>query len=186
MSDESFQAELRAWLAANITDEFREKRTMTFQEKVAVRRAWQKKLFEAGWIGIGWPKEYGGRGADLMQEAIYNEEMARAQAPAAANVIGLNMVGPTILAVGTAEQKARYLPKILSGEEIWCQGFSEPNAGSDVASLQTRAVREGDHFVVNGQKVWTSYGYVADFCILLVRTDFEAPKHKGLSYLRQS
>ncbi len=183
MSDESFRAELRAWLAANITDEFREKRHMTFQEKVAVRRAWQKKLFEAGWIGIGWPKEYGGRGASLMQEAIYNEEMARAQAPATANVIGLNMVGPTILAVGTPQQKARYLPKILSGEEIWCQGFSEPNAGSDVASLQTRGVREGDHFVVTGQKVWTSYGYVADLCILLVRTDFEAPKHKGLSYL---
>ena len=183
MSDESFRAGLRAWLAANITDEFREKRTMTFQEKVAVRRAWQKKLFEAGWIGIGWPKEYGGRGASLMQETIYNEEMARAPAHATANVIGLNMVGPTILAVGTAEQKARYLPKILSAEEIWCQGFSEPNAGSDVASLQTRAVREGDHFVVNGQKVWTSYGYVADFCILLVRTDFEVPKHKGLSYL---
>ena len=183
MSDESFRAELRAWLAANITDEFREKRHMTFQEKVAVRRAWQKKLFEAGWIGIGWPEEYGGRGASLMQEAIYNEEMARAQAPATANVIGLNMVGPTILAVGTPQQKARYLPKILSGEEIWCQGFSEPNAGSDVASLQTRGVREGDHFVVTGQKVWTSYGYVADLCILLVRTDFEAPKHKGLSYL---
>ncbi|MFL5587554.1 MAG: acyl-CoA dehydrogenase [Ktedonobacteraceae bacterium] len=183
MSDESFRAELRAWLAANNTDEFREKRHMTFQEKVAVRRAWQKKLFEAGWIGIGWPKEYGGRGASLMQEAIYNEEMARAQAPATANVIGLNMVGPTILAVGTPQQKARYLPKILSGEEIWCQGFSEPNAGSDVASLQTRGVREGDHFVVNGQKVWTSYGYVANLCILLVRTDFEAPKHKGLSYL---
>jgi alkylation response protein AidB-like acyl-CoA dehydrogenase len=183
MSDESFRLELRAWLAANTTDEFREKRTMTFQEKVAVRRAWQRKLFEVGWIGIGWPQEYGGRGASLMQEAIYNEEMARAQAPATANVIGLNMVGPTVLAVGTPEQKARYLPKILSAEEIWCQGFSEPNAGSDVASLQTRAVREGDHFVVNGQKVWTSYGYVADFCILLVRTDFEAPKHKGLSYL---
>src|SRR5215471_17285645 len=183
MSDESFRAELRGWLAANITDEFREKRHMTFQEKVAVRRAWQKHLFEAGWIGIGWPKAYGGRGASLMQEAIYNEEMARAHAPVPANVIGLNMAGPTILAVGTSEQKARYLPKILSGEEIWCQGFSEPNAGSDVASLQTRAVREGDHFVVNGQKVWTSYGYVADFCILLVRTDFEVPKHKGLSYL---
>jgi alkylation response protein AidB-like acyl-CoA dehydrogenase len=183
MSDESFRAELRAWLAANITGEFREKRHMTFQEKVAVRRAWQKKLFEAGWIGIGWPEEYGGRGASLMQEAIYNEEMARAQAPATANVIGLNMAGPTILAVGTPQQKARYLPKILSGEDIWCQGFSEPNAGSDVASLQTRGVREGDDFVVNGQKVWTSYGYVADLCILLVRTDFEAPKHKGLSYL---
>ena len=183
MQDEAFRAELRAWLTTHLTDAFREQRTMTFQEKVAVRRAWQKTLFESGWIGIGWPKEYGGRGANLMQESIYNEEMARAQAPLAANVIGLNMAGPTLLAVGTPEQKTRYLPKILSAEEIWCQGFSEPNAGSDVASLQTRAVREGDHFVVNGQKVWTSYGYVADFCILLVRTDFEAPKHKGLSYL---
>lgn len=183
MSNESFRAELRAWLAAHITDEFREQRQMSFQEKVVVRRAWQKRLFEAGWIGIGWPQEYGGRGADLMQEAIYNEELARAQAPATANVIGLNMVGPTILAVGTPEQKARYLPRILSGEDIWCQGFSEPNAGSDVASLQTRAVREGDHFVVNGQKVWTSYGYVADLCILLVRTDATAPRHRGLSYL---
>jgi alkylation response protein AidB-like acyl-CoA dehydrogenase len=181
--EESFRAELRAWLAAHITDEFREKRTMTFQEKVAARRAWQKQLFDGGWIGIGWPKAYGGRGASLMQEAMYNEEMARARAPVPANVIGLNMAGPTILAVGTAEQKARYLPRILSAEELWCQGFSEPNAGSDVASLQTRAVRDGDHFVVNGQKVWTSYGYLADFCILLVRTDFEVPKHKGLSYL---
>ena len=183
IQDEAFRAELRSWLAAHNTDAFREERTMTFQEKVAVRRAWQKTLFESGWIGIGWPTEYGGRGASLMQESIYNEEMARAQAPLAANVIGLNMAGPTLLAVGTPEQKTRYLPKILSAEEIWCQGFSEPNAGSDVASLQTRAVREGNHFVVNGQKVWTSYGYVADFCILLVRTDFEVPKHKGLSYL---
>jgi alkylation response protein AidB-like acyl-CoA dehydrogenase len=183
MQDEAFRAELRAWLTEHITGEFRERRTMTFPERVAVRRAWQKRLFESGWIGIGWPKEYGGRGANLTQESIYNEEMARAQAPLAVNVIGLNMVGPTLLEVGTPEQKARYLPKILSAEEIWCQGFSEPNAGSDVASLQTRAVREGDHFVVNGQKVWTSYGAVADFCILLVRTDPEVPKHKGLSYL---
>ena len=145
MHDEAFRAELRAWLTEHSTDRFREQRTMTFQEKVGVRRAWQKTLFDSGWIGIGWPKEYGGRGATLMQESIYNEEMARAQAPAPVNVIGLNMVGPTLLAVGTPEQKARYLSKILSAEEIWCQGFSEPSAGSDVASLQTRAVREGDH-----------------------------------------
>jgi len=182
-SDEAFRAELRAWFAANISEEFREKRGLSFEQKVVIRRTWQKKLFEAGWVGIGWAKEYGGRGATLMQEAIYNEEMARAQAPATANVIGLNMAGPTILSVGTPAQKSRYLPQILSGAEIWCQGFSEPNSGSDVASLQTRAVREGDHFIVNGQKVWTSYGYLADFCILLVRTDFEAAKHKALSYL---
>jgi alkylation response protein AidB-like acyl-CoA dehydrogenase len=182
-SDEAFRAELRAWLKENITEEFRESRDMTFQEKVAVRRRWQKKLFDAGWIGVSWPKEYGGRGGTFSQASIYNEEMALAKAPPTANVIGLGMAGPTILSVGTPEQKARYLPKILSGEEIWCQGFSEPNSGSDVASLQSRAVREGDYFIVNGQKVWTSYGYVADFCILLVRTDFEAPKHKGLSYL---
>src|SRR5262249_15296569 len=181
--DEVFRAELRAWLAEHNTDAFREQPTMTFQEKVALRRAWQKTLFESGWIGIGWPKEYGGRGANLIQESIYYEEMARAQAPLAVNVIGLNMVGPTLLSVGTSEQKARYLPKILSADEIWCQGFSEPNAGSDVASLQTRAIRNGDQFVVNGQKVWTSYGTVADFCILLVRTDVDVPKHRGLSYL---
>jgi alkylation response protein AidB-like acyl-CoA dehydrogenase len=183
MQDEAFRAELRAWLTEHNTDAFHEQRTMTFQEKVAVRRAWQKTLFESGWIGIGWPKEYGGRGATLLQESIYNEEMARAQSPAPVNVIGLNMVGPTLLAVGTPEQKSRYLSKILSADEIWCQGFSEPSSGSDVASLQTRAVRDGDHFVVNGQKVWTSYGTVADYCILLVRTDADVPKHKGLSYL---
>ncbi len=183
LTDEEFRAELRAWLASNISEEYREPRGMTFQQKIDIRRRWQKKLFDAGWVGIGWPKEFGGRGAALMQEAIYNEEMARANAPHTANTIGLGMAGPTILSVGTDAQKARYLPKILSGEEIWCQGFSEPNSGSDVAALQSRAVREGDNFVVNGQKVWTSFGYVADYCILLVRTDFEAPKHKGLSYL---
>ena len=182
-SDEAFRAELRAWLAQNITDEFKEKRSMTMAERIVVRRAWQKKLYDAGWIGISWPKEYGGRGATFTQAAIYNEETALAQAPASANVIGLNMAGPTILSVGTPAQKARYLPKILSGEEIWCQGFSEPNAGSDVAALQTRAVREGDFYVVNGQKVWTSYGFIADYCILLVRTDFQAANHKSLSYL---
>jgi len=183
VSDEAFRAELKSWLAQNINEEFRENRNMSFRERVAVRRAWQKKLFEVGWVGVGWPKEYGGRGATFNQTIIYNEEIALAKAPPTANVIGLGMAGPTILSVGTAEQKSRYLPKILSGEEIWCQGFSEPNSGSDVASLQSKAVRDGNNFIVNGHKVWTSFGYVADYCILLVRTDFEAPKHKGLSYL---
>lgn len=183
VQDAQFRGEIHEWLMANLTSEFREKRGMTFHQRFAIRRAWQKKLFDAGWIGIGWPKEYGGRGATILQEAIYNEEMARAGAPPIANNIGIGMIGPTILSIGTPEQKARYLPKLLSGEEIWCQGFSEPNAGSDVAALQTRAVIEGDSFHVTGQKVWTTYGFASDFCLLLVRTDFTAPNHKAISYL---
>lgn len=181
--DEQFRQEFRDWLATNLTAEFRENPKAPFQERFALRKSWQKKLFEAGWIGISWPKEYGGRGGTTAQEAIFNEELARAGAPLLANRIGIGMLGPTILALGTPEQKARYLPKLLSAEEIWCQGFSEPNAGSDVAALQTHAVIEGDHFVVNGQKVWTTYGFASDFCLLLVRTDFTAPNHKALSYL---
>jgi alkylation response protein AidB-like acyl-CoA dehydrogenase len=182
-SDEQFRSELREWLAQNLTDEFREKRGMKFEERFAIRRAWQKKLFDAGWIGVGWPKEYGGRGAPLSQQIIYNEEMARAGTPPIANAIGMGMIGPTILSIGTPEQKARYLPKLLSGEEIWCQGFSEPNAGSDVAALQTRAEIVDGNFIITGQKVWTTYGFCSDFCLLLVRTDFNAPNHKAISYV---
>ncbi len=183
--NDQFRNELREWLANNLTNEYREKRGMSFEERFAIRRAWQKKLFDSGWIGVGWPKEYGGRGASLLQQVIYNEEMARAGGPPIANNIGIGMIGPTILSIGTPEQKSRYLPKLLSGEEIWCQGFSEPNAGSDVAALQTRAVIEGDdgNFSVTGQKVWTTYGFCSDFCLLLVRTDFNAPNHKAISYL---
>lgn len=181
--DEQFRQELREWLATNLTDEYREKRGMNFAQRFAIRRAWQKKLFDAGWIGVGWPKEYGGRGATILQEVVYNEEMARASAPAIANSIGIGMIGPTILAIGTPEQKERYLSQLLSAEKIWCQGFSEPNAGSDVAALQTRAVIEGDSFYVTGQKVWTTYGFASDFCLLLVRTDFNAPNHKAISYI---
>lgn len=182
-SDEQFRSELRDWLANNLTDEYREKRGMSFNERFAIRRAWQKKLFDAHWIGVGWPKEYGGRGAPISQQIIVNEEMARASTPPIANSIGIGMIGPTILSIGTPEQKERYLPRLLSGEDIWCQGFSEPNAGSDVAALQTRGVIEGDNFIVNGQKVWTTYGFCSDFCLLLVRTDFTAPNHKAISYL---
>src|SRR5262249_20640983 len=121
--------------------------------------AWQRKLFDGGWAGIAWPREYGGRGASFMEQAIFQEELAAAAAPETIGVIGQSLVGPTIIAVGTKEQKSRYLAKILSGEEIWCQGFSEPNAGSDLASLGTRAVREGDSFIVNGQKIWTSFAH---------------------------
>ena len=128
-------------------------------------------------------KEYGGRGASLTQQIIYNQEMGRANAPTLVNGLGIMLVGPTIMHWGTEEQKKRYVPKILSADEIWCQGYSEPGAGSDVASLQTRAVEEGDYFIVNGQKVWTSDAHHADWCILLVRTDPDAPKHKGISYV---
>jgi alkylation response protein AidB-like acyl-CoA dehydrogenase len=180
-----FRDELRAWLEDNKPrpwaggppgDE-------NIGEFASYLRAWQRRLYEGGWAGISWPKEYGGRGASLMEQAIYQEELARANTPRSIGTIGLSLVGPTIIAMGTAEQKARYLAPILSGEEIWCQGFSEPNAGSDLAALGTKATRDGDAFVVNGQKIWTSFAQMADWCLLLVRTDAEAPKHQGITCL---
>lgn len=177
---EAFQQELRTWLEANIPrDPMPDDPDAAFH----YRRVWQKQMYEAGWAGIHWPKAYGGRGATLIEQAIFSQEMARAQAPNMANELGLMIVGPTLIAHGTEAQKNRYIPNILSGDEIWCQGFSEPNSGSDLASLQTRAVADGDDFVVNGQKIWTSMAQYADMCILLVRTDPEAPKHRGISYL---
>ncbi|HWZ30178.1 MAG TPA: acyl-CoA dehydrogenase family protein [Bryobacteraceae bacterium] len=146
-------------------------------------RAWQRKMFDAGWAGVSWPKEYGGRGVSLMQQVIFIEEMARAEAPPMANVLGLGLIGPTIIGYGNEAQKKRYLQKILSAEEIWCQGFSEPNAGSDLAALSTEAKLDGGHFVVNGHKCWNSYGWAADWCELVVRTDASAEKHKGLTVL---
>jgi alkylation response protein AidB-like acyl-CoA dehydrogenase len=171
--EQSFRDEFRAWLQENV-----------FEAKtVDELKRWQRTLFEGGWAGISWPKQYGGRGATLMQQAIFQEELALADAPHLIGTIGLSLVGPTIIAMGTDEQKSRHLSKILSGEEIWCQGFSEPNAGSDLASLGTRALKDGDDFIVNGQKIWTSFAHIADWCLLLVRTDFEAPKHKGITCL---
>ncbi len=146
-------------------------------------RTWGGRLYEAGYVGLTWPGEFGGRGLSPTFQAIYLEEMSRANAPGHPGVIGLNMAGPTIIAWGTDEQKQRYLKPLLSGEEIWCQGFSEPGSGSDLAAGRTSAVADGDDWVVNGQKVWSSYAHVADWCILVVRTDPEAPKHAGLSYL---
>jgi len=179
----AFRDELRPWLAANVPKDWNTWREKPLEESFPYLRSWQRKLHEGGWAAVSWPKEYGGRSATLMQQAIFWEEMARVEAPAMANALGLGLIGPTIIAFGSDAQKKRFIPKILSAEEIWCQGFSEPNAGSDLASLQTEARLDGDHYIVNGQKVWTSYGWVGDWCELVVRTDPDVPKHKGLTVL---
>ena len=181
--ERQFRDELRAWLEVNVPKDWAEWREKPIEISFPYLRAWQRKLHEGGWAAVSWPKEYGGRGASLMQQAIFWEEMTRAEAPPMANALGLGLIGPTVIAYGTEEQKKRFIPKILSAEEIWCQGFSEPNAGSDLASLQTEARLDGHHYVVNGQKVWTSYGWVGDWCELVVRTDPNVPKHKGLTVL---
>jgi alkylation response protein AidB-like acyl-CoA dehydrogenase len=181
-AEEAFRAEARAWLAANVP------RDRPARTDLKARRffdlAWQRRLFEAGWAGISWPKEYGGRGASLMEQLVWFEEYARAGAPEITTTfVGLNHAGPTLIACGSEAQKAFHLPRILGGEVIWCQGFSEPNAGSDLASLQTRAVIDGDHLVVNGQKIWTSYGNIAEFQELLVRTNPAEPRHRGITWV---
>jgi alkylation response protein AidB-like acyl-CoA dehydrogenase len=180
-----FRDEVRAWFAAHVPKDWVKRRDEeeSMQGRFEYLRDWQRKLFDAGWAGISWPKDCGGRGAAVMEQVIFIEEMARAEAPPMANVIALGLIGPTIIAFGTPEQKKRYLAKMLSAEEIWCQGFSEPNAGSDLAALSTTGVLDGDHFVVNGQKCWTSYAWAADWCELVVRTDPTVPKHKGLTAL---
>src|SRR5436305_5400454 len=171
---------LRAWLADNhpgaAPSEGGE------DAKNAWRRDGQRRLYDAGWAAPHWPTEYGGRGVTPSESAIYFEEIGRARVPLPANILGLLLGGPTLMVWGTDEQKERYLPPILSGEEIWCQGFSEPEAGSDLASLKTRAVKEGDAWVVTGQQVWTSGAQHAKWCMLVARTDSDVPKHKGLTY----
>src|SRR3954453_17519820 len=174
----AFRDELREWLEANPAGTSPDDEDAQYEW----RRDWQRKLHEGGWAGVHWPTEYGGRGASLMETAIFFEEMGKAGAPLPANVLGLLLAGPTIMIWGSDEQKERYLPPILSAEEIWCQGFSEPDAGSDPAGLKTRAVRDGDDWVITGQKVWTSGAQYSKWCMLVARTDFDAPKHKGLSY----
>ncbi len=184
-SDEAFRDEFRTWLRANLREPWTEPLTDDDARRRhwEFLREWQRTLYAGGWAGIAWPREYGGRGASVIESAIYQEELARADTPQQIGVIGQGLVGPTIMAVGTEAQKKRFLSRILSGEHIWCQGFSEPNAGSDVAGLSTRAVLNGDEFVVNGQKIWTSFAHIADWCMLLVRTDPDAPKHKGITSL---
>jgi alkylation response protein AidB-like acyl-CoA dehydrogenase len=177
-SEESFRDDLRAWLVDHHPGPEPAGDLAGFE----FRRAWQRRLHEAGWAGISWPQEYGGRGATLVEQAIYNEEFVRAHAPSAANVLGLSMGGPTVIAHGSDEQKRRYLEPILSAQEIWCQGFSEPSSDSDLASVKTRGVRDGDEWIVNGQKVWTTLAQHAKWCMLVARTDPDAPKHQGLTY----
>ena len=184
--DEAFRAQFRSWLESNIPRDWRDDGELAdpdTKSEFERRRAWHRKLYDAGWMCIHWPKEFGGRGATLMQQFIYNQELDRAKAPPVVNFQGIARVGPTLMQWGTPEQKARYIPKIPSAEEIWCQGLSEPNHGSDLAAVETRAEDNGDHFVVNGSKVWTSNAHHADFSTLLCRSDPSAPKHRGLSYL---
>lgn len=185
-AQEAFRQELRAWLRANVpatAGQLRHLQPQASPDDLAFLKAWQKTVYEGGWAGISWPQEYGGRGASLVERMIFDEEMAAHKAPPLLNVLGLEIVGPTLIVHATESQKKAHLPRILSGEEIWCQGYSEPNAGSDLASLQTRAIEHGDSFVVTGQKVWTSLAFYADWCLLLVRTNPDAPKHHGLSCL---
>jgi alkylation response protein AidB-like acyl-CoA dehydrogenase len=178
-SEAAFRDEVRAWLEQNspgAAPQGDDDAEFTF------RRAWQKKMHEAGWAGLSWPEDYGGKGATLIEQSIFNEELARSGAPLPANVLGLVMGGPVVIAHGSEEQKQRYLDPILSGEEIWCQGFSEPESGSDLASLKTRAVKSNGGWKITGQKVWTTYAHEAKWCMLLARSDNDAPKHKGITY----
>ncbi len=174
----AFRDELRAWLADNPAGEPPPGEDASFEW----RRDFQRRLAAGGWAAVHWPQEYGGRGATLTQSAIFFEELGRAGAPLPANVLGVLLAGPTIMAWGTAEQKDRYLTPIVTADEIWCQGFSEPDAGSDLAALKMRAVKRGDEWIVTGQKVWTSLAQYSKWCMLVARTDFDVPKHKGLTY----
>ncbi|HWC37272.1 MAG TPA: acyl-CoA dehydrogenase family protein [Acidimicrobiales bacterium] len=180
MSDDAFRHELRRWLAEHPPPEIRVAAT---SEEVEALRQWQRTLHAGRWVGINWPVEYGGRGASLTQLAIYNEELARAQAPDIPGRAGVSLVGPTLMAHGTGEQRARWMPRILAGDDIWCQLFSEPGAGSDLASLSTKAAKRDHLYVLTGQKVWSSHAQVADWGIALVRTDPAAPRTKGISML---
>jgi alkylation response protein AidB-like acyl-CoA dehydrogenase len=181
---EEFRTEIRAWLEENLPQGwFDEGFEMTPEEKQRFNEEWPAKLYGGGWICASWPKEYGGKGLSTMENVVLAEEFARAKAPLRADFFGDTLVGPTILQHGTEEQKKFFLPKIMKGEMAWCQGFSEPDSGSDLASLKTSAVLDGDEWVINGQKVWTTQAQFADYCFLLARTDPTAPKHKGISYL---
>ncbi|PYM61306.1 MAG: hypothetical protein DMD79_13115 [Candidatus Rokuibacteriota bacterium] len=185
-AQEAFRAELRQWLQANLPGDLRGRAFASSRcapDEVEKLRAWQKGMCQAGYVGLDWPPEFGGRGASIVEQIILYQEMARAGSPQFVNRGGLSMLGPTLMKHGTPAQQRRFLPRILTADDLWCQGFSEPNAGSDLANVQTRAARQGDRFVVKGQKVWTSMAHVADWCFLLARSDPAAARHKGLSFL---
>jgi alkylation response protein AidB-like acyl-CoA dehydrogenase len=183
--DEAFRKEVRNWLKLNLPKKDKSISDLMPHDPERIKRGkeWQRKLYDAGYVAMSWPKEYGGQDADVMRQTIVNEEMVLARAPGLVGGAGLTMLGPTLIQCGSEEQRRRYLPKILTAEEIWCQGYSEPGSGSDLASLRTRAELVGDEFIVNGQKVWTSNAQFSDWMFCLVRTDPEAPKHKGISYI---
>ena len=176
-----YRMKAREWLAENVPKDW-ELLVDNYQKLAEVLKEWEVKLAQAGYVGIYIPKEYGGQGLTFMEEIIFNEEFGRSGAPRAINNIGRNLLVPTLMAVGTEEQKKRFIPPVMRGEEIWCQGYSEPNAGSDLASVSTSAVLDGEEWVINGQKIWTSFASDADWCFVLARTDPEAPKHKGITY----
>ena len=181
---EDFRVEIRGWLEENLPDGwFDDDFDMSDDERAQFNVEWPQKLFEGGWICATWPEEYGGKGLTTMQGVVLSEEFAGSGAPMRGDFFGDTLVGPTILQWGTEEQKQQYLPGILQGQTRWCQGFSEPNSGSDLASIKTSAVLDGDEWVINGQKVWTTQGHHADFCFLLTRTDPDVKKHAGISYM---
>ncbi len=185
--DEEFRAAAKSWLAAELVGEFAslKGRGGPGDEEIGfeIRERWELVLGAAGWIGLGWPVAFGGRNATVAQQIIWAEEYARAEAPGRVNHMGENLLGPTLIEHGTPEQCERFLPPILRGEERWCQGYSEPNAGSDLANVQTRAVLDGDQWVINGQKVWTSLAHVSHWCFVVARTEPGSARHKGLSFL---
>jgi alkylation response protein AidB-like acyl-CoA dehydrogenase len=186
-AEAAFRQEVRTWLAENLVDEFAaatsSRRGLADDDAWPTHLAWEHKLGEAGWIGLSWPKEYGGRGASIAEQVIFNVEYVKANAPARISFFGEGLLGPTLIAHGSEEQKHRFLPPILKATELWCQGYSEPNAGSDLAGVQTKAVLDGDEWVINGQKVWTTFAHHADWCFVVTRTDPEAPAHAGISYI---
>jgi len=185
-AEAGFRDEVRTWLAEHLVGEFAELGGgggPSDETAWELRVEWEKLLGRDRWVGLDWPEEYGGRNASFAEQIIFNEEYAKADAPTRVSFFGEGLFAPTLLAYGTEEQKRRFLPKIQSAEELWCQGYSEPNAGSDLSNVQTRAVLDGDQWVVNGQKVWTTLAHRAQWCFAVVRTDPDAPAHKGLSYL---